>query len=64
LERSSANRTISTLSLERHHMTDRHHKARKSRKTHRFGRDWQMHEAMTYFTKYKEWLTFPAIQRL
>jgi IS1 family transposase len=102
LERSSASRTINSSFLERHHLTDRHHNARKSRKTYRFSKDWKMHEAMTYFTKYsynfcwpvrtlierndsgrcrkrtpamaagladhvwtlKEWLTFPAIQRL
>jgi IS1 family transposase len=102
LERSSASRTINTSFLERHHLTDRHHNARKSRKTYRFSKDWRMHEAMTYLTKYsynfcwpvrtlrertdaggwrkqtpamaaglanhvwsfKEWLTFPAIQRV
>jgi IS1 family transposase len=102
LERSSASRTINTSFLERHHLTDRHHNARKSRKTYRFSKDWRMHEAMTYLTKYsynfcwpvrtlrertgsgpwqrrtpamaagladhvwslKEWLTFPAVQRL
>jgi IS1 family transposase len=52
LERSSASRTINTSFLERHHLTDRHHNARKSRKTYRFSKDWRMHEAMTYFTKY------------
>ncbi len=52
LERSSASRTINTSFLERHHLTDRHHNARKSRKSYRFSKDWRMHEAMTYFTKY------------
>jgi hypothetical protein len=52
LERSSASRTIDTSFVERHHLTDRHHNARKSRKTYRFSKDWRMHEAMTYFTKY------------
>ena len=33
LERSSASRTINTSFLERHHLTDRHHNARKSRKS-------------------------------
>ena len=52
LERSSTSRTINTSFLERHHLTDRHHNARKSRKSYRFSKDWRMHEAMTYFTKY------------
>jgi IS1 family transposase len=52
LERSKASRTINTSFLERHHLTDRHHNARKSRKTYRFSKDWRMHEAMTYLTKY------------
>ena len=52
LERSSVSRTINTSFLERHHLTDRHHNARKSRKTYRFSKDWRMHEAMTYLTKY------------
>jgi IS1 family transposase len=52
LQRSAASRTINTSFLERHHLTDRHHNARKSRKTYRFSKDWRMHEAMTYFTKY------------
>jgi IS1 family transposase len=51
-ERSSASRAINTSFLERHHLTDRHHNARKSRKTYRFGKDWRIHEAMTYFTRY------------
>jgi hypothetical protein len=52
LERSSASRTINTSFVERHHLTDRHHNARKSRKTYRFSKDWRMHEAMTYLTMY------------
>jgi hypothetical protein len=51
LERSSASRTIRTSFLERHHLTDRHHNARKS---YRFSKDWRMHEAMTYSTKYSD----------
>jgi len=60
LERSSASRTINTSFLERHHLTDRHHNARKSRKTSRFSKDWRMHEAMTYFTKYSDNFCWPV----
>jgi hypothetical protein len=52
LERSGASRAINTSFVERHHLTDRHHNARKSRKTYRFSKDWQVHEAMTYLTLY------------
>jgi IS1 family transposase len=60
LERSKAGRTINTSFLERHHLTDRHHNARKSRKTYRFSKDWRMHEAMTYFTKYSYNFCWPV----
>jgi IS1 family transposase len=60
LERSTASRTINTSFLERHHLTDRHHNARKSRKTYRFSKDWRVHEAMTYFTKYSYNFCWPV----
>lgn len=50
LKRSGVSRTINTSFVERHHGTDRHHNARKARKTYRFSKDWRMHEAMTYYT--------------
>jgi hypothetical protein len=40
----------STSYLERHNATDRHRNARKGRKTYRFSKDWEVHEAMTRFT--------------
>jgi IS1 family transposase len=60
LERSSASRTINTSFVERHHLTDRHHNARKSRKTYRFSKDWRMHEAMTYLTMYSYNFCWPV----
>jgi IS1 family transposase len=47
-----AGETISTSYLERHNATDRHRNARKGRKTYRFSKDWEAHEAMTTFTMY------------
>jgi IS1 family transposase len=44
--------TISTSYLERHNATDRHRNARKGRKTYRFSKDWETHEATTAFTMY------------
>ena len=60
LERSSASRTINTSFVERHHPTDRHHNARKSRRTYRFSKDWRMHEAMTYLTMYNYNFCWPV----
>ena len=42
----------STSYLERHNATDRQRNARKGRKTYRFSKDWETHEAMTTFTMY------------
>ncbi len=60
LERSGASRTINTSFVERHHLTDRHHNARKSRKSYRFSKDWRMHEAMTYLTMYSYNFCWPV----
>jgi IS1 family transposase len=49
---SRVSRSINTSFLERQNATDRHHNARKSRKTYRFSKDWRFHEAATYFTMY------------
>lgn len=51
---SRVSHAINTSFLERHHLTDRHHNARKSRKTYRFSKDWRFHEAATYFTMYSD----------
>src|SRR4051812_21197777 len=49
LSQSKASRRINTSFLERENATDRHHNARKVRKTYTFSKDWRVHEAMTYF---------------
>ena len=36
----------------RHNGTDRNRNRRKVRKTYGFSKDWEVHEAMTYFTMY------------
>jgi hypothetical protein len=60
LHRSRASRTVNTSFVERHHGTDRHHNARKARRTYRFSKDWRMHEAMTYFTAYSYNFCWPV----
>jgi hypothetical protein len=52
LAQSKASRRINTSFLERQNATDRHHNARKVRKTYTFSKDWRVHESMTYFTMY------------
>jgi IS1 family transposase len=52
LKGSPVSKSINTSLVERQHLTDRHHNARKSRKTYRFSKDWRYHEAATFFTLY------------
>jgi hypothetical protein len=47
---SVCSRTINTSFVERRHATDRSQNARKSRRSYRFSKDWEVHEAMTEFT--------------
>ena len=49
---SRASYEVNTSFVERQNATDRHRDARKGRKTYRFRKDWQVHEAMTCLTMY------------
>ena len=60
LGQSSVSRWINTSFLERQNATDRHHNARKVRKTYTFSKDWRVHEAMTYFTMYSYNFCWPV----
>jgi IS1 family transposase len=60
LTQSKASRRINTSFLERQNATDRHHNARKVRKTYTFSKDWRVHEAMTYFTLYSYNFCWPV----
>lgn len=51
---------ISTSYLERQNATDRHRNARKGRKTYRFSKDWDVHEAVTAFTLYSYNFCWPV----
>jgi hypothetical protein len=51
---------VSTSYLERQHATDRHRNARKGRKTYRFSKDWDVHEALTTFTMYSYNFCWPV----
>ena len=52
LNRSTASVRVNTSFLERQNGADRGRNARKARKTYRFSKDWEVHEAMTYLTMY------------
>ena len=60
LAKSKASRWINTSFLERQNATDRHHTARKVRKTYTFSKEWRVHEAMTYFTMYSYNFCWPV----
>ena len=60
LGESSASGRVNTAFMERQNGTDRHRNARKARKTYRFSKDWQVHEAMTYLTLYSYNFCWPV----
>ena len=60
LARSKVSRSTNVSFLERQNGTDRHHNARKVRKTYTFSKDWRVHEAMTYFTLYSYNFCWPV----
>jgi IS1 family transposase len=46
--------------VERNNGSDRHRNRRKVRKTYSFSKDWQVHEAMTYFTMFSYNFCWPV----
>ena len=57
---SAVSRTINTAFVERHNGTDRNRNARKVRKTYCFSKDWEVHEAVSYFTLYSYNFCWPV----
>ena len=60
LSASAVSKAVDVSFLERQHRTDRHHNARKARKTYRFSKSWEAHEAATYFTLYSDNSCWPV----
>jgi IS1 family transposase len=60
LEASSVSHTVNTAFIERQNGTDRHRNSRKVRKTYRFSKDWDIHDASTYFTLYSYNFCWPV----
>lgn len=57
---SRVSKAINTAFIERHNGTDRNRNGRKVRKTYCFSKDWQVHEAVTYFTMYSYNFCWPV----
>lgn len=60
LARSPVSNQINTAFVERQNGTDRHRNARKVRKTYRFSKDPDIHDAMTYFSLYSYNFCWPV----
>jgi len=60
IEASAVSNTVNTAFIERHNGTDRNRNARKVRKSYCFSKDWDMHNAMTYFTMYSYNFCWPV----
>lgn len=60
LAASACNREVNIAFVERYNGTDRHQNARKTRRTYRFSKDWDMHQAATYFIAYSYNFCWPV----
>jgi IS1 family transposase len=60
LAQSAVSTAINTAFVERHNGTDRNRKARKVRKSYCFSKNWEVHEALTYFTLYSYNFCWPV----
>ncbi len=60
LKQSKSSRKINTAFVERHNGTDRNRNSRKVRRTYCFSKDWEIHEAHTYFTIYSYNFCWPV----
>jgi hypothetical protein len=60
LANSAVSERVTTVYVERQNGTDRNRNARKVRKTYCFSKDWEVHEAVTYFTMYSSNFCWPV----
>jgi hypothetical protein len=60
LKASSVSRHVNTAFIERQNGTDRNRNARKVRKTSCFSKDWDVHDAVTYFTMFSYNFCWPV----
>lgn len=57
---SLVSKAVNTVFIERHNGSDRNRNRRKVRKTCCFSKDWEVHDAMTYFTMYSYNFCWPV----
>ena len=60
LAASPVSTALHTAFVARHHGTDRNRNGRKVRRTACFSKDWQAHNAVTYFTMYSYNFCWPV----
>ena len=60
LKASPVSTKVNTSFIERHNATDRHRNARKSRRSYRFSKDWEVHAAAGYFILYSYNFCWPV----
>lgn len=60
LAQSLVSQAINTAFIERQNGTDRNRNARKVRKSYCFSKNWDVHEAVTYFTMYSYNFCWPV----
>ena len=60
LQQSQCSRKVNTAFVERQNGTDRNRNSRKVRQTCGFSKNWQAHQAMTYFTMYSYNFCWPV----
>ena len=60
LENSASSRNVNIAFVERYNGSDRHQNARKARKSYRFSKDSELHDAATYFTMYSYNFCWPV----
>jgi IS1 family transposase len=60
LAASFASKAINTAFIERQNGSDRNRNGRKARKTYCFSKDWEVHQAATYFTMYSYNFCWPV----
>jgi IS1 family transposase len=60
LAASTVSAEVNTVFVERHNGTDRHRNARKGRKTYRFSKDWEVHQAVSHFTLFSYNFCWPV----
>jgi IS1 family transposase/transposase-like protein len=57
---SAVSRTVNTAFVERHNGTDRNRNARRARKTYSFSKDWWVHRAASFLSKYSDNFCWPV----